>query len=409
MPAFDGFVGEKVRYAVLGRRSRFERVVMGKNTMASGAATSSATSRNALVIIAVILVGIAARWMVDIITPLLLAMFLAVMVDSFSRVIRRRLPQAPPAVATIAAILFSLSLFAGCVIVLANNAGGFLVTLTKGEPKLNRLIMQAHHTFHLRGPRSLAQILARLQPTQYLGSIAMAVQSLASNAILVLVYLGFLIVSRRTFERKAVRLFMSREERHEALRVFLRIRDGVERYLWIQTITGLIIAVASWVVMALVGLENALFWAFLIFVVNYIPIVGAVAAIVLPAVFALVQFDGFTRALIVLFGLGGITVIVGNILLPRMQGDSLNMDPLVVLLSLAFWGALWGVTGMFLSTPLTVLVMVILAQFEGSRWMAIMLSADGDPLGLGRGSRRSPDESETSVSARAADVAPPRA
>ncbi len=374
--------------------------------MASGGATASATSRNALVIVAVILVGIAARWMVDIITPLLLAMFLAVMVDSFSRVIRRRLPHAPAGVATTAAIIFSLALFAGCVVVLANNASGFLVTLAKGEPKLNRLILEAHHTFHLKGPRSLAQVLARFQPTQYIGSIAMALQGIASSAILVLVYLGFLIASRRTFERKAVRLFATRDERHEALQVFLRIRDGVERYLWIQTVTGVIIAAGSWAVMALVGLENAIFWAFLIFIVNYIPIVGAVAAIVLPAVFALVQFDGYVRAIIVLAGLGAITFVVGNILLPRMQGDSLNMDPLVVLLSLAFWGALWGITGMFLSTPLTVLVMVILAQFHESRWIAILLSADGDPQGLGRGSRRSPDESETSISARAADVAP---
>jgi len=82
---------------------------------------------------------------------------------------------------------------------------------------------------------------------------------------------------------------------------------------------------------------------------------------------------------IVLGGLFVITFVVGNIVLPRMQGDSLNMDPLVVLLSLAFWGALWGLAGMFLSTPLTVLVMIILAQFEGSRWIAILLSRDGVP------------------------------
>ena len=75
-----------------------------------------------------------------------------------------------------------------------------------------------------------------------------------------------------------------------------------------------------------------------------------------------------------------------------MQGDSLNVDPLIVLLSLAFWGALWGLPGMFLSTPLTVLVMVILAQFEGSHWIAVLLSANGDPQGLGRGSEKSPDE-----------------
>jgi predicted PurR-regulated permease PerM len=62
-----------------------------------------------------------------------------------------------------------------------------------------------------------------------------------------------------------------------------------------------------------------------------------------------------------------------------MQGQSLNMDPLAVLLSLAFWGALWGLPGMFLSTPLTVLAMIILAQFEESRWIAVLLSADGVP------------------------------
>jgi predicted PurR-regulated permease PerM len=144
--------------------------------------------------------------------------------------------------------------------------------------------------------------------------------------------------------------------------------------------------------MMAIGLDNALFWAFLIFIVNYIPIIGAAAAIVLPAVFALIQLDGYLRATLLLAALFAITFVVGNILLPRMQGDSLNLDPLIVLLSLGFWGAVWGLTGMFLSTPLTVLAMVILAQFDGSRWIAILLSADGDPQRLGRGFERSPDE-----------------
>ena len=74
-----------------------------------------------------------------------------------------------------------------------------------------------------------------------------------------------------------------------------------------------------------------------------------------------------------------IQFIVGNVVLPRMQGDSLNIDPVVVLLSLAFWGAVWGVAGMFLSTPLTVIAMVVCAQFDGARWVAVLLSADGEP------------------------------
>ena len=72
---------------------------------------------------------------------------------------------------------------------------------------------------------------------------------------------------------------------------------------------------------------------------------------------------------------------VGTLLLPRMQGKSLNLDPVVVLLSLAFWGKIWGLAGMFLATPLTVAVMVVLSQFHGSHWISILLSGDGDPLG----------------------------
>ncbi len=355
-------------------------------------APSSSISRNALVIIAVILSGATLRWMADIITPLLLAMFLAVMVDAFSRVIRRRLPALAPGAAVLLAITISGLVLTMCGVVVASNAGGFLASLTHAEPKINLMISQIAHLLRVRGPGTVDHMLRHLDPGPYLGVLANGLEGFASNAIFVLIYLGFLIASRHAFERKAVRLFRLREERQEAMQVFLRVRDGVERYLWLQTVTGLIIAVASGVLMLALGLDNALFWAFLIFVVNYVPIVGAVAAIALPVVFALAQFDGYTRALLLLAGLWAITFVVGNILLPRMQGDSLNVDPLVVMLSLTFWGALWGLTGMFLSTPLTVLTMVILAQFDGSRWIAILLSADGDPQQLGRGFERSPDQ-----------------
>jgi predicted PurR-regulated permease PerM len=82
-------------------------------------------------------------------------------------------------------------------------------------------------------------------------------------------------------------------------------------------------------------------------------------------------------------------VIIGNVVYPRMQGRSLNLDPVMILLSLAFWSGIWGLTGAFLSTPLTVMAMVILAQFDGSRWIAVILSADGDPQHL---KNKRPDE-----------------
>ena len=102
----------------------------------------------------------------------------------------------------------------------------------------------------------------------------------------------------------------------------------------------------------------------------------------LPPLFALVQFDTWWQAATLFVVLNTIQFLVGNVVLPRMQGDSLNIDPVMVLLSLAFWGAIWGVPGMFLSTPLTVAVMVILAQFPATRKAAVLISANGAPQGV---------------------------
>ncbi len=339
----------------------------------------ASTSRNALVVIAVIAVGAALRWMGGIITPLLLALFLLIMVDGLARSVRRRLPAVPPGVATAAALVLATGAFAGSAWVVAAYAGDFVDKLTGYGARLDDLADRLAAAVGAPTPPSVDTLFANFDPGNYIGAVAEVLQNFASNAVLVLIYLGFLIASRAAFQSKLERIFRTEDGHHNALRLMDHVRDSVERYLWIQTVTGLMIALASWVVMALVGLDNAFFWAFLIFVVNYVPIVGAAAGIVLPALFALMQFDGFVQPLILVGTLWAITFVVGNVVLPRMQGDSLNMDPVIVLLSLAFWGAIWGMPGMFMSTPLTVLVMVILAQFEGARWIAILLSADGDP------------------------------
>ena len=229
-------------------------------------------------------------------------------------------------------------------------------------------------------PPTLGQILSSLSPTAFVGRVADGLRGFATDAVLVLIYLGFLLASRQGFERKAGALFAVRRAPPRA-ELFLRIRDAIEQYLWIQAVTCGMIALASWAVMAALGLDNALFWAFAIFIVGFIPIIGGAVGILAPPLFALVQFDGWWRAAAMLACLQVINFIVGNIIYPRMQGKSLNLDPVAVLLSLAFWGAIWGLPGMFLSTPLTVMAMVILAQFHSTHWIAVLLSSDGEPLG----------------------------
>jgi len=353
--------------------------------------SSDRITRNAVVIIAVIAVGCALWLLRGILTPLALAMFMAIMVDSFARRLEMQWPRLPDALSLLAAILLSLVIFGVSAVVVAANAADFAGKLDIYQTRLDELIVQFGGVFRFLGgeaPDSVADLIRRGNPTEALSSFANGLRGFGSDALFVLIYLGFIIAARGGFRRKIVALFPHSRDRDEAVLVFNRIRFGVERYLWVQTVTGLMIAGGSWLGMMALGLDNALFWAFLIFLASYIPIIGGIVGVVFPVVFALLQFQNPLWALVLFVILQTIQAVVGNIITPRMQGDSLNIDPVVVLLSLAAWGLLWGLPGMFLSTPLAVMAMIILAEFNGSRWIAILMSENGDPQGLDSNGRR---------------------
>ena len=348
---------------------------------------TSRTQRNAVVLMAVVVTGAALYWLRNILTPFALAFFLLMMMDGLERAIRERAPRLPgwaPLTLSLALILVAFGI---AVYVVASNIAAFATELTSTDQtgqsnyakRLNQMIADVAGAIGLDTPPTLRELFRQINPQRYLVALVQAVQGLAADTILILIYLGFLLASRRGFRAKARALFGSREERKEAGRIFDRIRDGAQGYLWVQTVTGGMIAVACWAIMAVLGLDHALFWAFFIFLTGYIPIIGPAVGTLLPPIFGLVQYDTYWQPLVLFVSLQAVNFFVGNVIYPRMQGRSLNLDPVVVLLSLAFWSALWGLTGAFLSTPLTVVAMVLLAEFEGARWAAILLSANGHP------------------------------
>ena len=190
-------------------------------------ATSSAVSRNALVILAVIACGAALYWLRDILSPLALAMFLAVMIDGFARVLERRLPVVSRRAAVPLAVVLSILMFGGTAFFIAANATSFAAQLVEYAPRLNGLIARVGGWIGLDVPPTVSELFHQLNPTRYLGQVALGLQSFVSTAAFVLVYLGFIIASRHGFERKIVGLFPVREERQEAMAAFMRIRDGV--------------------------------------------------------------------------------------------------------------------------------------------------------------------------------------
>ncbi len=337
------------------------------------------TARTATVLIAVVLVGAVVWWLRGILAPFALALFLMVIIDGLGRVLWRRIPHFPKAAALPLALVITTVVFGATAYVVTDNARAFITQLIAYAPKLNGLLAKVGGQLGMQVPPTADALIAQINLPSYLEGIAAALETLASGAVLVLVYLIFLFISRHGFEEKARLLFPTHEERVKAGRVFIRIRTGVERYVWVQTITAVIIAGASWTVMTWIGLNDAIFWAFLIFLASYVPILGGAIGILLPPIFALVQFGVDWRAPVMLAGLESIHIVVGNFVAPRMQGVTLNVDPVVVVVSLAFWGAIWGVPGMFLSTPLTVVAIVILVQFPSTRWIAVLLSRDGYP------------------------------
>lgn len=343
---------------------------------------TSAVSRNALVLIATIAAGAAVYWLRDILTPLAMAIFLLIMIDGLKRWMGGH-ALVPERWAGVAALVVVILGFLASIAIIVHGARGFFTQASDDAvllgPRLDQILADAYRLFNMPAAPTASELIARIDMSQYFTTAAVQAQGVVTGAIFVMIYLGFLLASQSGFGRKLVGMFPDRHARSEAMGVFQRVRGGVEGYLWVQAVTGVLICAVAWVLMRAVGLQNAEFWTFVIFVVGFIPVLGGAVAGLAPPLAALVQFESYWPALILLIGLQTILFISGNFIQPRMQGDNQNIDPVVVLLSLALWGHLWGVVGMFLSTPLAVMAMAVLAEFKGSRWMAILLSGDGEP------------------------------
>ena len=345
--------------------------------------TQAARGRSVLtagvMIMAVIMIGASLWALRSLLQPLALALFLLMMIDGMARALTVRAPWLPSWAALPAAILAIVALFGLAVWAITDNTRHFVHQAGDYADRLDDLLGAASAKFGVGIPSSFDELWKDINPKHYAGTVAEALKGIGESAVFVLIYLGFLIASSAGFAEKTSRMFATDASKAEAMRIMARVRHGVESYIWVQTLVGLIIGAASAVIMLIMGLSHALFWAFIIFLASYIPVIGAAIGVLIPPMFGLVEFASPWSSLVLLIALELVHFVVSHVLQPRMQGRSLNLDPVVVLFALAFWGLLWGVTGAFLSTPLTVLLMAILAEFPATRWLAVLLSSDGRP------------------------------
>ncbi len=221
------------------------------------------------------------------------------------------------------------------------------------------------------------QVMEKLDLGSLAASTGSTFGSLLGTGTLIAMYVCFLLLERTFFTPKLEALVPNAAQRERVRVAISRVDHEIRLYLSTKITVSLITAILSYAVMRLVGVNFPEFWAALIFIFNFIPYIGSTVATLLPTLLAVVQFDTLRPALLLFVGVQSAQMGVGYFLEPAMMGKSLNMSPLAVMLALTFWGMIWGIAGMFLAVPLTVVIMIVCANFDSSRWVATLLSKDG--------------------------------
>ncbi|SLN60587.1 AI-2 transport protein TqsA [Pseudoruegeria aquimaris] len=202
-----------------------------------------------------------------------------------------------------------------------------------------------------------------------------------TNAIiyvfLIFIYALFFLIEARFFNIKMERLFRTADTRRRAHFVINQMIDKVGEYMALKTLVNVMLGGVCFAILLLFGIDFAAFWAILTGVFNYIPYVGSLVAVLLPVFVSVGQYESMETTLSLAACLIVAQNVVGYYIEPRLLGKQLNMSPLVIMISLASWGALWGIAGAILSVPLTSMMMILFAAFPGTRPLAVVLSEDG--------------------------------
>lgn len=236
------------------------------------------------------------------------------------------------------------------------------------------LVLSRDVTHYLELPVSVDELIRKLDLPTLMRDLLNSSVGFASSLALVIIYVLFIMAEERIFGKKLEQIFIDRGKKLRFRSAVREIDRSIRSYVSIKTALCLTSALVSYIVMWIIGVDFAVLWAFLIFFLNYIPIIGAFLGPLFPTIIALIQFDEPTYAIILISVLASIQAVIGNFIEPKVLGDRLNLSPLVVILSLSFWGTLWGIAGMFLCVPITVILMIIFAQFPQTRSIAILLS-----------------------------------
>ena len=281
-------------------------------------------------------------------------------------------------------ILLSLTAFVlligGIARLLQASAASIISAFPRYEDRLLILYKYAAQQFNLsfdEGKTLIENLLAQLKIRQYLQSAALSVSNtalaFAKNIFVIFLMYTFLLVEAGSFERKISAAFEGKM-RHRVKSVIAKVIVDTTSYISIKFVISLATGIAVFAGLYIIGVDFAIVWAFLAFLLNFIPTFGSVISFLLTVFFALLQFfpsvpPVLATALVVLAS----NMILGNIVEPRVEGGNLNISPFLILVSLSVWGWIWGFIGMILAVPFLVFIKIFCENVSFLKPVAILL------------------------------------
>ena len=317
--------------------------------------------------------------------PLLFATFLWYLLNAIAAYYRKIMPcyktsigscRIPTKLYNFTSGILSLATVGGIIYLFATQIEPMLLELYNSTPILQqKLLMFSNFISDKTGIKIDMNLMPNLP--QIAGYIGSSLAGIAASAGMVLIYLIFMFVEQSSFNQKIDAMPLSKLKSKKLRFILNSIDENMKKYLFTKTFISAATGLCAYISLRIIGLEYASVWAFIIFILNYIPTIGSILACALPIAFALISTETWQTPLFTAIALVALEIIFGNIIDPKLTGKTLNISTLAILINLVFWGMIWGPAGMFFSVPILVAIYITTAQFSSTRWIATLLSTDG--------------------------------
>ncbi len=355
-----------------------------------------------LVLAALVVVVAGMRAAAPILVPFLLSVFIAILSAPPLFWLKRK------GVPTALALFMVITVIVVAILFVTTLIGNSLADFTRNLPSYQHRLTQTtrglaplleERGIDIPGIEDPGELLTQyINPAAAMRTVVITLSNLGSvlgNAFFILITVIFMLLEASSLPAKLQTMFRDPDQ---SLGQLTEISESIKRYIVIKTVVSLATGSLVGVWLTLFGVDYAILWGLVAFLLNYVPNIGSIIAAIPGTLMALIQF-GPVRALYVALGYLVINVVISNFLEPRVMGRGLGLSTLVVFTSLVFWGWVLGPVGMLLSMPLTVVLKITLEHGENTRWIAILLGPAEPPPSpppAKKPEKKSPDSADSS-------------